>query len=153
MWNYFTSNESSSCLNGRLNSLKYLRLMTTFTKKKMKIFERIQKNLAKWDINPNSMEPNRFNWKIWMIFLLFGLDIFCNIMFIFLIEENRLMNYVNDFCIITVFVLVVNNLAVIVLQQSKLFEEIQRIEKIINKSNLFAYLIWISMKRNNLITI
>lgn len=133
------NNQISACLYVQLNSQTFLfkvkleHFMHT-QQSKMKIFKRIQKNLVTLGINPNESSP--FNWKIMIVFLLLGLGIILNVMFIFPIKDKDLMDYVKVFTIITVLIQLCICMAGIVLQQTKLFVIIGRFEKIINKSNL-----------------
>lgn len=103
------------------------------TIERMKIFETIQKHLAILGINPNESHL-RHNWKISLGFFVFGLCIILNVIFIFSIENVTLMNYMEFFNVSTSLILVCHSMATIVLQRVELFEFIDSIEKLVNKS-------------------
>lgn len=105
---------------------------------KMKQFETLIKQLVLLGVNPN--ESSRFNWKITMVFFIFGMNILLSVISIFTMEN---IYYVEIICVLTAFVEMSICLLAIVLQlqQTKLFTIIGSIEKLINKSkpSLFAY--------------
>lgn len=115
----------------------------------MKIFETVQKHLLLLGISPNE-RAHPFNWKIVMCFLMFGLSILLNVIFIFSGESIILMNYVEFFCVITGLIELGICLLAIVLQQMKLFEVIKTTEKLINESNLNLFEKW-NLKKKKVI--
>lgn len=119
----------SAFLCGWLNGLKY-----SVKIEEMKIFVQIQKDLVFLGINPN--ESNRINWKTIMGILLFGLNLLSVFIFIFSIENDNLMDYVNGFCIFCAMCELCTCLLAIIWQKSKLFQVIGSFERLINHSKL-----------------
>lgn len=106
----------------------------------MRTFKIIKKELLMLGINPIELHP--FNWKATMGFLLFGLSILTNVIFILTIENITLMDFAAFFCMITALAVVGISFAAIVLQQVKLFQVVGSTEKLINKRNSFIWLIY-----------
>lgn len=103
----------------------------------MKIFETVIKNLVFLGVDPN--ESRRFNWKVMTCFLVFGLNIVFNGIFIFSIEDLTLTVYMEFVGIILALIEMSISLLAIVLQRMKLFALIGCIENVINESNSFKF--------------
>lgn len=99
----------------------------------MKIFETIRNNLVTFGFN--SHESHLFNGKIAIGILLFGLTLLSNVVFISSIDDVILMDYVNSFSLISTLAELGICSATIGLQQTELFELIERLEVPINRSN------------------
>lgn len=112
----------------RSNSSKYF---------EMEILVKIQKYLVLLGINPS--DSNRFNWKIAINFLLLLLNLLSVVVFLFSVENDHLMDFVNGFCMFCGSSELCICSLTVVLQKTKVFQIIGSIEELINESELSSF--------------
>lgn len=100
----------------------------------MKILQLTQKNLAAVGVSQNLLlQPNPFNARIWLGFLILGLYFICNVVYIFF-GAKTFADHTQSICRSSFAVFIILSLAIIVFNVKKLFQLIDTGERVINTS-------------------
>lgn len=116
----------------------------------MKIFETIQKQYAILGIISSrlSSQKYRFNEREFLGFLLFGYQIFSQFVYVFH-EASGFMEYVVSICATSGTIIMFVCFAAIVFRKSTLFESIDNVETLIDKSEChFSIIIYVKKSKN-----
>lgn len=119
---------------------------------RLKIFRVIQRHFTILGIHPTnqSNQKNPTNKRIVVGFLLFACFIPSQYVYFFYVASD-FMEYMECFCSMSASMIIFINLLAIVFKKTLLFENIEKIEKLIETSELFHKLILFTiLKINNL---
>lgn len=101
----------------------------------MKILKIVKEMLA--ILGTSSTDSNRFNLKVIMVFNLLLLSILSIVMFMMSMGNVNLIDYMQSINILSLLVLASFCFAVMAFQQTKLLTFFEKLESLINKSNIF----------------
>lgn len=120
--------------------LQWMLLFFFLNKKKMKIFQIIQRHFAILGISPSSNRSSQtysFNGRILFGFLLYVYLIPSQFLYIFRVA-NGFIDYVDCICSTSASILMLVGFAAMVFQKQTLFECIDKMEKQVNTSKMFS---------------